>query len=73
LAKPERGLATVFRPSEARRGGGYLLRINSYTAFIDNFMRNVNEGKSDDLPKASSIQDGHLADLTIRHSGTNMR
>jgi hypothetical protein len=31
------------------------LRINSYEKFIDSFMRNVNEGKSDDLRKAWSI------------------
>jgi hypothetical protein len=63
LAKPERRLATVFRASEAVRGGGYLLRVNSYKAFIDSFMRNVNEGKSDDLRQGMVDSDGHLTDL----------
>jgi hypothetical protein len=70
LAKPERGLATVFRPSEAVRGGGHLLHINSYTAFIDNFMRNVSEGKSDDLRQGMVHSGSHLTDLlfgTIRN------
>jgi hypothetical protein len=33
LAKPERGLATGFRPSEAVRGGGYLLLYSVHRQF----------------------------------------
>jgi hypothetical protein len=46
-------------PLEPVRGGCYLLGINSYTAFIDSLMRNVNEGKSDDLGQSMVHPAGH--------------
>jgi hypothetical protein len=59
-------LATVFRPSEAvRGGGGYLLRISSYKLFIDSLKRNVNEGKSDDLRQGMIHSEGHPTDFVF--------
>jgi hypothetical protein len=64
LAKTEHGLATFFRPlRKAVRGGGYLLGINRYAAFIDSFLRNVNEQKSSDLPQGTIHSAGHLTGL----------
>jgi hypothetical protein len=48
LTKPEIGLTTAFDPLGRLFAAAFYWASTQYTAFIDSFMRNVNERKSVD-------------------------